>query len=254
MFDIDPRDETPVNLNADQQAVLRKALSTCCSGLQTLHEFATKGILDAELCRNVLTTTEHELSNVSKIVGVEIDSTAKIERRHEKIRSANMRIHELEAQLGAAVGPAHIQKGMERLKKRLDSWWDLEGFGFITDAKFNSYGNCEVTFSCSLFGSNFGMFSATPVSDKERYALWVADLRARGFVLMNSRHEKNVVVDSDANRTALGQLFGLRLPSAHIASYTNHGNSEGMFSMRDVQVIIRDLADIEALPQMPKEG
>lgn len=166
MFEIAPRDETPVTLSPDQQAVMAKSLKTCYSGLQTLLEFASKGILDAELCRNVLTTNEHELASVSKLIGVQIDSAANIERRHAQLRAANMRIHELEAQLGAQVSAAHIQQGMERFSKRLNSWWDLEGFGHISDIKLNAYGNCEVVFSCSLFGTGFGMFSQTPVSDK----------------------------------------------------------------------------------------
>jgi hypothetical protein len=254
MFDFPPRDKTPVTLNEDQKVLMSKSLKTCYSGLQTLLDFASKGILDAELCRNVLSTAEHELANISKLTGVEIDSAANIERRHAQIRAANMRVHELEAQLGAQVSAKHLQQGMERFNKMLNSWWDLEGFGHISEVKLSAYGHCEVTFSCSLFGAKFGMFSQTPVSDKERYALWLADLEKRGFVLVDSKRDRESIVDCDATRQALSQLFAARMPSARITSYTNWGETNDLFSMRDVKVFIRDLADIETLPQMPEEA
>jgi hypothetical protein len=252
MLEFAPRDTTPVVLNEDQQVVMAKALNRCCSGLQTLVEFANHGILDAELCRNVLSTTEHELANVSKIIGVEIDSAANIERRHAKLRAANMRIHELEAQLGSLVTARHLQQGMEQFNKKLHSWWDLEGFGLVSEVKLSAYGNCEVTFSCSLFGSNGGIFSKTPVSDKERHKLWLEDLGKRGFVLVKSRHHGEAIVDCEASRQVLSQLFAQRMPSARITSYTNWGDTNELFTMRDVKVVIRDLADIETLPQMPE--
>lgn len=253
MFDTTPRDETPVTLDADQQALLKKSLESCLSGMQTLYEFAGKGILTVDLCRSVLSTGEFALRDVSKLTGVETETAAMIEKRYADIRAANFRIRELEAQVGSVAGPEHLMQGMTRIAKRLNSWWDLEGFGHISELRFTDYGHCDVTLSCMLSGHNFGSFSKTPVSDKARYKLWLEDLGRRGFVLGQTRHDREAVIDCAETREAVRTLIEQRMPSARITSYTNWGDSNELFTLRDIKVFIRDLGEIDALPQLPAD-
>jgi len=252
MFDTTPRDESPVVLDADQQALLKKSLESCLSGMQTLFQFASEGILTVDLCRSVLRSSEYALSDVSKLTGVESETAEMVKQRHLEIRTANLRIRELQAQIGSIVGPEHLAQGMTRLARRLNSWWDLEGLGHIPEIRFTDYGDCEVTLSCMLSGHNYGFFSKTPVSDKERFKLWLEDLRNRGFVLGETRHDREAVIDCTETREAVRKLIEQRFPTARITSYTNWGDSNELFKLRDIKLFIRDLGEIDALPQMPE--
>lgn len=70
---------------------------------------------------------------------------------------------------------------------------------------------------------------------------------------MDPKHDREAIADCEASRRALSRLFAERLPSARITSYTNWGNTNDLFTMRDVHVFIRELGEIETLPQMPSD-
>lgn len=250
MFDSIPQDESVVVLSADDQAYLQSELKKVLSGLSYFAQMAAKGELTRAFGKNILAIAEFTLAEISKKTGIETNSAAEQEQRYAAIRTANNRVHELEAQLGKSASTEQVQLGLRDIAKKLNSWWDLEGFGHISELSFSEYGACEVEFSCSLFGTRPLVNSPTPISDKEQEVLWKADLKERGFVLACDDRES--VVDCDASRAVLASLFGQRLPSSRIMSYTNHSGRDGTLKMRSVKVYIRELDEIRELPQMPE--
>lgn len=249
LFDQVPPDESTVVLDADNQAVVQTEIKKVLHGLSYFAQMAAKGELTRDFGKSILSIAEHTIALMTKITGIETNSAAEQERRYAAIRTANMRIHELEIQMGQAAGTEHVQQGLKDFGNRLNSWWDLEGFGHITEIRFTQYGSCEVEFSCSLFGTTRLIDSPTPISDKEREALWKASLKERGFVL--STEDRDSLVDCDATRAVLAELFAARLPSSRISEFNNHGNRAGLMKLRSVKVFIHDLADIRTLPQLP---
>lgn len=250
LFELLPPDETLVDLNADDQAVLQSEVRKAISGLSYLAEMAVKGALTRDFGKNVLSVTGFALANITKVTGIETNAAAEQEQRYAGIRAANMRVHELEAKLGAAAGTEQVQLGLKDFGKKLNSWWDLEGFGHITEMSFSEYGSCQLEFSCSLFGTSHLANSPTPISDKEKEALWKACLKERGFVLATD--DRDSLVDCDASRAVLTKLFAERLPSSHIMGFTNHGGPKGVLKMRSVKLFIRNLEEIRVLPQLPE--
>jgi len=252
-------DDSIIALNADQTAVatklileLQQAMGTIASVLKGPDASVFKDGLPRGLATNCLSVAEHRMADLGKLLGVATDSAAEMENRFARVRAANMRIHELEAQLGTAQGPDVTKACLRMLDTQLNSWWDLEGFGHISDIAFGKHG-CKVKFSCSLFG-DFSFQSETPVSDKERRAMWHESLKERGFVLDQEDRDWDIR-DCDESREALLKLFALRLPSAKVISFDNHhyGRSGG-FKLRGLEVYIHELAEISNLPQNPPKA
>ncbi|KVP17083.1 hypothetical protein [Burkholderia ubonensis] len=248
-----------IELTEDQNVValrhileLQQAVGTIASVLKGTSVF--KEGLNKELAENVLKVSEYKLSDLCKLLGIETHGTREREERHADLRRANGRIRELEEQLGNSQGADVTQSALKNLDAQLNSWWDLEGFGHISDIAFQRYG-CKVNFSCALYGDFRLINSDTPVSDKERKALWLASLRERGFVLVQEDRDWEIQ-DCDASRAALCNLIVERIPSATVSRIENfHRRKANSFTLRSVEVYIHNLADIAQLPQKPsKEG
>jgi hypothetical protein len=246
--DQDLRDKDIV-LNPDNLAVLQKKVRDVMGAMATLADCAKQpdGI-NAELARNVLYVSEHNLVDLGKLLGVETDSAKDVERRNAMLREANMRVHALEAQLGAAQNVTDVQAGVKHLAERVGKWWRYEGFGHVSETHFERYG-CHLDLSCHLFGHFRIIDSETPVSDKEAKQKWHAWLTHQGFVLVNSRGEL-AVEDCEATRAALRGLLAKRMPSALIQSFVNQG-SEGHMLLRSVKVYVRNIAEMAELPVDP---
>ena len=240
-----------IALTRDSREAARQRLQEVQRALGTLVALLGLGreTVNAALPSNVLKVAEFGLADVGKILGIETESAQEREERYAMLRAANMRVRELEAQLGNTQGPDVIQACLKTLDARLNSWWDVEGFGFISDIAFQRYG-CTVNFSCSLFGDFRGSDSPTPVSDKERRAQWHANLAERGFVVVQEDEREWALEDCDATRKTLIDLIGLRLPSARVLKLENANRSKAPgFILQGVKVYIGQLSDILALPE-----
>jgi hypothetical protein len=240
-----------ITLTPDSRAVALQKLQQIQQALGTLVAVIGHGKrpLDAALPTNILKVAEFELADLGKTLGIETDSAKEREERYSMLRAANMRVRELEAQLGNAQGADVTQSCLKTLDARLNSWWDLEGFGHISNIAFQRYG-CTVNFSCSLFGDFRGTDSTTPVSDKERRAQWHASLAERGFTLVQEDEREWALHDCEATRNALLDLIALRLPSARVLKLENVNRSKAAgFILLGVEVYIGNLEDILALPE-----
>lgn len=245
-------EQPEVHLNPDQRAVALRHIQESGSALSLIAEHVHgEKPLSQELAFNALAVTEYKLRDLCQVLGVETNGTREVDARSADLRAANQRIHELEAQLGEGQSPDALQLGLKTLADQLNDWWDSEGFGHISDLHFGPYG-AEVQFSCHLFGDFQLTGSDTPISDRERKALWYASLAERGFVLCVEKGESQPSIDDcDASRQALRALFSRWMPSAKVVSFDNCGRGEG-FVVRNVKVFIRKLSDIAKLPVPPK--
>lgn len=237
-----------IKLDADQDAVARRHIKDIRFALATIEQgLEGKMRLSAELAENCLKVSEFNLRDLCKVLGIETNGSVEMAERNAKLRAANLRIHALEAQLGNAQSPELVQLGVKALTDRLDKWWDVDGFGHISEMKVGSYG-MEVKFSCMLFGNFLITGSQKPVSDRERKKQWHADLAERGFVLAVEEGERDPsIADCDQNRQLLIQLFGQHMPSAEVVGFQSTGR-HGKLLLRDVDVFIRNYADVLALP------
>ncbi|MHC5194878.1 hypothetical protein ACYSUW_14085 [Pseudomonas frederiksbergensis] len=239
-------------MNADEQAVVAKEVKSMASTLSMLVQMAASGReIPHATAAMALRSVEHTIQKVGGILKVETQTAAAIEERHIKLRTANLRVRALEAQLGQAQTPSTTLLALRSLKEQLTRWWELEGFGHVSEVIFESYG-CRAKLCCHLYGDFPLVDSPTPITDKERKVLWYESLRDRGFELESSNGDM-AVVDNDASRKVLAALITSRLPSGKIVGITNSvSRGASMLTMSEVDVRITDLEDIAALPVTAK--
>jgi hypothetical protein len=244
--------EANIQITKDTLAVTQRLTAEIDQAIGTLqsilkHESTLTDGLSPEVARTLLVSAEFRLVDLCKKLGVDIDCVQAQEARFARLREAQYRVRELEAQLGAEQTPESIQASLKLMDQRLHHWWDLDGFAGPVKPSFQKYG-CQVNFSCHLFG-DFRDPEA-PVSSKQKYKSWLDVLRERGFVLIEEDRDWSIV-DCDASRDALSQLFS-RIPSARIEKVENfRRNNVDRFILRSVDVYISDIADIMRLPSKP---
>lgn len=243
-------DDKEIKLTPDNQAVLLRTIREMQMAWQTFGKaLDSEGEVNEGLARSILSVTEYNISDIGKKLGIKTETEEMIAQRHANLRIANMRVRELEAQLGASVTPTAVQTGLGVLEERIHDWWKLKGFGHVSEESFGRFG-CKVKLSCHLFGDFSLVQSETPISDKERWVLWLEHLKSQGFLLSEDTREPELI-DCDHNRKTLIDLISLDLPSSKVISFGNH-STKGGFKLQDVNIYIYKLEDILELPQKPK--
>lgn len=246
--------EANLALTADQQAVAKKKIRDIHGAISTIFSLLEESKpVDAELATNCVKVAEFNLSDLCKALGVETFSAAEREKRYADLRAANIKVRNLEAQLGATLSPQATQHAIKNTADRLSKWWECEGFGYVHELKFGAYGVCHGEFSCSLRGSSLLFESDTPISDRKTKAEWLTSLRERGFKLAQDGRDW-LLVDCDSNRQALLDLVSKRLPSAKIFRFNNFSrDNEKGFALRNAEIYVYELAEIMALPVVAAE-
>lgn len=239
-------DKVPLPFTADQQAAIRASARKVQEHLQMIPFFFDNEGLSREMARSVVNLSESELATLGKLLGVETESAERIEQRHADIRRANLRVRELEGLLGQAQPTTALLPALRGLSEQLNQWWDLEGFGHISEIVYGDY-TAKVTFSCSFIGCKPSLVAPEGATHKERKALWLASLQARGFVLLDDDGDRGVK-DCAESRAALRALFAQRLGDAHVRQFVSHETRAQVSCLRSVEVYIYDLAAIRELP------
>jgi hypothetical protein len=243
--------EPHITLTEDARAVALRKIRDLQQAVGTIASIIKEGAIDANLATNCVKVSEFYLTDLCKALGIETEGAVERQQRNVDLRAANTRIARLEEQLGGEQSPDMTQAAVKNLYDRLNKWWNLDGFGHISDGvAFGPYG-ATVNFSCLLFGDFRLIDSDTPVSDKSRKEQWHESLRERGFILTEEDRDVSIL-DCDHNRKVLVELFQARLPSARILRFENtHKRQSTEFTLRGVQVFITNIAEILALP-VPK--
>ncbi len=195
------------------------------------------------------------MADVSKRIGVPTETQAEVEERFALISAANLRIDELERQLGQAAQIDLIIHGVKFLEEKFRHWWKTQGFGHTSKFSIDSYG-AKATLSVALSGKLSSIFSDTPVSDKENKIFWLNSLVEQGFVLsgIDNKDKREVeLVDCDKNRELITRSISDQFPSAVICSISNFGRQNGIFIIRDIEIMVRNLHHIDSLASPDRE-
>lgn len=243
-------ERVPMPLTSEQATSIKRLTKEVQQGLATLpwiieqaESGKTEG-LTREHARNVMNVVESHLRDLGKVLGVDTEAAQRIEERHADIRRANLEIHRLEALLAKQAPPEAIQPALYQLGKQLYRWWQLEGFGHVSDISFGEH-SMNAKFSCQFIGCKPNVEGGEALSPAERRAAWMANLERRGFVLLDD--DGKGVSDCHQSREALRNLFALRLPGAKIHQFVSREGRHGS-KLVDVHVWLYNLEHIVALP------
>lgn len=249
-------ERVPLTLTAEQVATIKRLTKDAQQGLVTLPwildqtaEGKAEG-LTREHARNVMNVVETHLRDLGKLLGVDTEAAQRIEERHADIRRANLEVRRLEQLLAQQMPTEAIQPALYQLGKQLYRWWQLEGFGHVSEISFGEH-SLNAQFSCQFIGCKPTVEGGEAMTPAERKAQWLASLERRGFVLIDD--DGKGVSDCPQSREALRNLFALRLPGAKIYQFASREGRHGS-KLVDVHVRLYNLEHITALPVPPAEA
>lgn len=234
-----------LQLSPDEQAVALRHLAALLDAAHYLQNQIREGQLTEDMCASLLGLCEFSLVDVCKVLGYKADLAADLEQRHGEIRAANIRIRELEQQLGSSRTTDGLKELMQRLRENVCRWWKQDGFGHVHDFSLEGYGACKVELSCMLFGPD-DRHGDTPVTARQRYVEWLAALPYDLY--QDPREHEPDILDTPRNRTLLVELITHRFPSARITAWRNRpANRQGndSWELFQIDVYVHDLSDLE---------
>lgn len=236
--------EAKVVLNPDQKAVALKTLQDMLLAVKQLHEWIGGDELTKEMAGILPSLIESHFSEVAKVMDYSSKLTNEKEERHQEIRRANARIHELEKQLGEQRSVDGLSEQLEHLGRIISDWWDEHGFYHVSEASFTRSGIFTAKFSFMLEYLN--SYSRTPETDKRNRKQRLKELEEEGWDIVYEEGGRSPkLVENDNNRSRLVRLIKSRFPSAKIVRSRNWcTDDENVFVYRDIEVYIYKLHDI----------
>jgi hypothetical protein len=249
--------DTHITLSNDQREVVSRHVRDGIQTLVLLAELLKKDMeLDSDLAKTAVSNVEHKLANISRTLGLKSESEQEVENRYAEMRRLNLRIRELEGKIGTEAGPDAVSQGIKSLVSGFRKWWKVEGLGHVAGLHLTESGFLCAKLSCHLFGRAGSTMSSTPVSDRERHKLWIAELEAQGYELIfEERGREPQILDSDRSRETVANLVRTRFPSAAVVGTTNHRvYGQQQLALKDVDIIIYRLDELQGLQDIVADG
>jgi hypothetical protein len=241
-------DENIIKLNIDSKEVCLKALKDMNGQIGFFYDLIKKDQLTEEMRDNLSSLFEYSMSDLSKQTGYDSNSAKKVEEKHAEIRNLNLKIRELEEKLGSDDITDKVSAQIKHLTDLVEKWWDIDGFKYIREIFVRPYGTLEITFGFS-FNDFSSSYSDKPITVKEKHKSWIEEVQERGFRLINSNRDVNLI-DDDHNRKLLAELIKNRFPSAKILQWENYAvYKTDKFQLRSVNVLIKELREVKALEE-----
>lgn len=235
--------EALVVLNEDQKAVALKELQELHSVTKHLYASVSKEELTLDMRRVLCSLCESHVGKASVVLGYDSDLAKELEERFADIRTANMRIHELERQLGCCDITNVLPQKIKSLSRSIRDWWRKEGFGHVSNIYYTEHGYVRVKLCCLLMNHDYSM-SDEPVTQARTREQWIEDLKIRWHLFQPEAREWSPLLD-DHNRDELMRTIKSRFHSAEMTEIRGHIGRKPEMAMREAEFIIYDLKDVE---------
>lgn len=197
-----------------------------------------EGKLEEGFKETCLQCSEHYLKELCDIFGYSGEIKEKQEQRHKEIKQLNTDNRELRRQLGEKVSNEDLREKMKNVSKAIRKWWNIEGFGHMSEDCFVTSGYFKAKLS-GMICSDYYSDSETRGTDQNK----VDKLRAMGYEI--STDDGRQVADTEANRQLLHDQIKAKFPSADIVSFYSYwARGKEKAEIRDVEFYIYDLNDV----------
>lgn len=242
-----------VVLNEDQKAVVEREVKSTYSALSTLFDWVKSDSLTTEMKETLPKLVDGYMQVIKETIGFTGEESEREKEMTESIgQYYQKQINDLQQALEQQQSISSISANATIAFKKIDKWWDIEGFDYIREKSITAGGNVllELGFMMDSFTSRY---SKTPVSDKEILKTKVQYLIEKGFEFTPKKRGYGLdVVDNDNNRKLLMALVKQAFPTAKIYKFENHlrrtdNEKDDYFILRSVEVIIYDLNEVENL-------
>lgn len=244
-------ENTKLAFNDDQKAVVERDIKKAYGAMSALLEWVQKNSLSEDMKESLPKLIDSYMGTIKEVIGF---TGGESEREKEMTKSFGQfyqdQINDLERALEGQQSIASIAANAEIAFKKIQKWWDIEGFHYIHKKSIVEGGSVrlELGFMLDSFTS---ILSDTPVSDKKAKKTKLQYMKDKGFLFAPNRRGNDAeLLDNDRNRQLIETLVKDTFPSAKIWSHQNRlwwNNKEEVFILRSVEITIRDLSDIERL-------
>lgn len=234
-----------VKTTSEQEKKADKLYRVIACSLSFMLESLRKGTLSEEMKQCHLSLAEHYVKDFCDLFGYEGILKKQFEERHGEIRALNLQNRELREQLGRKVSNEDLRERCKNISEVVRKWWNIEGFGHMSESWFDSYGHYHTKLSGYLCESHYG-------NDGEKRGSKKVKLAEMGFDL-DKEDGGSRVIDNDKNRKLLIDFLRSRFQSVETRecqsiSYRNHPPT-----MQDIEIVIVDMDDIGDLTDKGNE-
>lgn len=242
-----------VILTEDQKAVVERELKSAFDSMAMLLQWIKDGSLREDMKETLPNLIDGFMKTVKETIGFTGEESEREKEMNESIgQYFQKQIKDLEVALESQNSISSISANVEHAFRKIDKWWDIEGFEYIRKKQITGGGimKFELGFSLDSFTSNY---SKTPVTDKESLKTKIQYLMDEGFEFTpKKRGYRLEVIDNDNNRKILIKMIKDAFPSAKIWKFNNHlrlmrDEQESFLIIRGVEVTIPELNDVENL-------
>lgn len=138
------QDNTPVILTEEERAEARKTLIQMHDlvqfGLMLIGTKEQPTDIDRNAVHSLMGLNSSYHASLAKILKYEDILVQEQEMKHKEIREANLRIRELEEELGKKVSGEAISCALKEAGKKFRNWYKKAGFQYVADIRVNEYG------------------------------------------------------------------------------------------------------------------
>jgi hypothetical protein len=218
-----------------------------------LLEWVKTDSLREEFKEILLKLVDGYMKTVKETVGFTGEESEREKEMTESIgQYYQKQINDLQQALENQKSISSISANAELAFKKIDKWWDIEGFNYIRERQITAGGvvKLELGFMLDSFTSSY---SKTPISDKDELKTKVQYLKDKGFQFTPKKRGYGLdLISNDNNQKLLEKLIKEAFPSARIWSFNNHlrhtnNEKDDYFILRGVEITILELSDIESL-------
>lgn len=246
-------ENTKIVLNEDQKAVVEREIKSAYSAMATLLDWVKTDALREDMKETLPKLVDGCMKTVKETIGFTGEESEREKEMTESIgQYYQKQIKDLQQALENQSSISSISANVEIAFKKIDKWWDIEGFDFIRDKQITAGGGVKLELAFML-DSLTSRYSKTPISDKEGLKTKVQYFMDKGFEFTPKKQGYGLdLIDNDNNRKLLEKVIKDAFPSARIWSFTNHlrytnNEKDDYFILRGVEVTIFDLSDIDNL-------
>jgi hypothetical protein len=135
----------------------------------------------------------------------------------------------------------NVPEQIKYLAKKLNHFWDEQGFNYIRSIKITEYGSADIEFA---FAADLARFNSDkPISSKEIVQTNIENLKNKGYVFCTNDKD---LLDCDTNKNLLTHLFKEFLPSATIWEWNTYvnGKNRDEHRIKNVRVRIKSVKEI----------
>ena len=238
-----------VKLKNDNKEIVNKEIKSIYSKLSFLNELVNNDKLTDNMIEVLCGRIEMSLADLSTAIGYDGDTSKKVEERFKESKELRNIISDLEKKLESKDIVDKIPSQLSNLTDTLKEWWKLEGFNYVHNITYSSYGIVDVDFGFNF--ENFAtIYSSNPSLEKEKHEKWIKSLEDKGYLLLKNENGKVMgLLDCDTNRNLLLDILNKRFPTFVLNKIETNLNYtlRNKLEFKSISISIKDLSEIKKL-------